>query len=129
MSDSIPNAGGRTYTNSVLTVVAVLLGFNLLARSGDRPAFVGVSEAQVSTLDDTGGRISAAEQRKQIIAELQNVGRRVEHLESMLSKGLSVKVTEMPAVRMAGGQREASRESSRDQPPREPVIKPSGPSN
>ena len=70
--------------------------------------FEAVSQAQFAAagamdgVEDPSGRISAAEQRKQIIAEIRQVSGRVERVEQILSRGLNVKVTELPASFMKG---------------------------
>ena len=46
------------------------------------------------------GMVSAAEQRKEIISQLRTLNSKIERLESMMSKGLSVKVTDMPALKI-----------------------------
>lgn len=103
-SESVrPTFGPRTYTNGVLTVIAVLLGLAVIGQtSGPRTADAG-QDSQVgvvggATLDDeNSGRISAAEQRKAMITELRAMGSRLERIESALAKGINVKVTSMPA--------------------------------
>lgn len=52
--------------------------------------------------DDPSGRISAAEQRKEMIGLLKGLSTRVERLETTIARGISVKVTDMPAIRMDG---------------------------
>lgn len=96
----------RTYTNVVLTVIAGLLALMVLARP-DAPA-VSTASAQNAAQpemadppgEDAAGRISAAEQRKVMIAELRNIGARLERLESSLSRVVNVKVVDMPPIRM-----------------------------
>jgi len=99
-SNARPN---RSYTNVILTVIAGLLGVIAFERGAD--PVTPVALAQVAgddepSREDPTGRISAAEQRKIMISELKNLGARIERLESMIAKGLTVKVTEMPVVRM-----------------------------
>jgi len=53
--------------------------------------------------EDMGGRISAAEQRKEMISVLKNLSTRLERLETSISRGISVKVTDMPAIRVERG--------------------------
>jgi hypothetical protein len=45
---------------------------------------------------NTGGMISAAEQRKTIIAELQNLARKLDRVDAAVRGTVNVKVTEMP---------------------------------
>lgn len=90
--------GSRAATNLSLAAVAGVLG--LLVVSGghhDAPVqFEPIANAQQPADDGEQGRISAAEQRKQIIAELKSIQTRIEKLEGVLAKGISVRVTEMP---------------------------------
>jgi hypothetical protein len=103
MSTSNNNGQGNTqdrqrrYTNAVLTVVACLLGVNVLSQSGMSP--VSTALAQQSGGGEEG-LVSAAEQRKVIIGELRQMSARLERMESAMSKGLNVKVIDMPPVRM-----------------------------
>lgn len=90
---------GRRYLNGILTANALLLG--LLALNGMGLSFTSVSHAegeQPRANDaDEGGRISAAEQRKTMIAQLATLTQKMERLESMIAKGIPVRVLEMPA--------------------------------
>lgn len=47
--------------------------------------------------EDANGRISAADQRKEMISQLRNLSVRMERIEALLSRGINVKVTQMPA--------------------------------
>lgn len=109
------NLSGGTYRNLALTAVAVLLGANLLQQAG--VPVVSSAGAQVrqpgagsqntitrSSEPTSGGgsetaneRVSAAEQRKEIIAELSSIGRRMDRIEAVLKQPLNVKVLSMPA--------------------------------
>jgi hypothetical protein len=92
------------YTNGVLTVIAVLLGLNVAVNMGETPSVLPAAQAQPADPEgpDTG-LISAAEQRKVMIAELRRLGARMERIEAKLNSGLSVKVTEMPALKKDEG--------------------------
>lgn len=46
--------------------------------------------------DDPSGRISAAEQRKEMIQQLRSLATRMERIEASLARGINVRVTEMP---------------------------------
>ncbi|MCX5689845.1 MAG: hypothetical protein NTV94_08720 [Planctomycetota bacterium] len=78
-------------------VVAGVLGFT---GSG---ALIGPAAAQAQPAgqpgesDDANGRISAADQRKEMISQLRNLSVRMERMDALLSKGINVKVTQMPA--------------------------------
>ena len=89
--------GQRRYTNAILTVVACLLGVNALNQAG--VSFVSTAQAQLSGGEE--GMVSAAEQRKVMIAELRQMSSRLERMESTMAKGLSVKVIDMPPVKLA----------------------------
>ncbi|MBK9189469.1 MAG: hypothetical protein IPM33_11000 [Phycisphaerales bacterium] len=87
----------RLYTNVALTLIAGLLAINTFgARDGD---LLSQANAQVADQpEDDSGRVSAADQRKQIIAELKSLSLRLDRMDAMLQRGLSVKVTEMPQI-------------------------------
>lgn len=108
---------GQRYTNGVLTAIAALLGLNFVGQVMDRGADVGAgvstaraaqpeqyrregaTERPMGPMDPTeGGMVSAAEQRKVMIAELRNLGARLASIETKLGSGVSVSVTEMPAM-------------------------------
>jgi hypothetical protein len=98
---------GLSYLNTVLTVIAVLLGVLALGQSGTPSS----AQSGVTTLTGAGdgggddevppadGRISAAEQRKTMIAELRTMSRKLDQVSEMLNKGLNVKVTQMPDLK------------------------------
>lgn len=96
----------RTYHNAVLTVVALLLGALVIGRF-DREPSASVTLAQAtpppraawSDPEEAGAaaRVSAAEQRKAIIAQLKDVSSRLDRIEATLKAGLDVRVKEMPA--------------------------------
>ncbi|HEX2836807.1 MAG TPA: hypothetical protein VHN77_01635 [Phycisphaerales bacterium] len=92
---------GRTYTNAVLTGIGVLLGVIALNMSGAGSARIADAQVGVvgqrTTVVPTDGLVSAAEQRKQIHAELRAMNEKVDRLQATLEKGLNVRVTSMPA--------------------------------
>ena len=95
-SDKLNRSQRRT-TNILLAAIACILGYNALGQAG-------LSEAQTAMAQPGSGEeglVSAAEQRKVIIAELRSMGSRIERVEGILAKGISVKVTDMPAVKLA----------------------------
>jgi hypothetical protein len=112
-----------TITNSALTVVAALLGVIAVQNAAGPTAPSTASAAQPgaqfagagpeSDPDEGAGRVSAAEQRKTIIAELRTISRRLDQLESQLAKG--IKVTEMPEIKLPNDLARALRDSARDQ--------------
>lgn len=91
------------YQNGALTVIAALLGLMVVQGQGTPGQGFGPSVAAASSADepDGGGRVNAAEQRKQIIAELARLNQAVARVESRLASGLAVKVTEMPEVKLS----------------------------
>lgn len=100
-----PAPASRTYTNVILTVIAGLLAGMVLARpDGTVPAANAQGtvqpEATEPPSEDVAGRISAAEQRKVMIAELRNISARLERLESAMSRVVNVKVVDMPPIRV-----------------------------
>lgn len=90
----------RGYTNTVLTAIALLLGGVVLgqfAQSGS-PALSSAGASGPPTKG--GGFISPADQRITMINELRNLGRKIEGIAVRLDKGLNVRVTDMPPVRV-----------------------------
>ncbi len=103
-STSRPARSANWYTNLALTAIAALLGLHLLKNSNvtlesSANAQVGVVGTSTGQQDASEGLISAAEQRKQIVNEIQKVSDRLERIESALAKGINVKVTSMPATK------------------------------
>ncbi len=103
MTQNTPRLSERTYTNLALSACAVLLGviaFQMAGGQGSQAqAQVGiVGERPTAAPQD--GLVSAAEQRKAIIMEIRSLSERVERMQSVLEKGISVKVTSMPASAM-----------------------------
>lgn len=103
MSKTLAPQTDRTYTNVALTLIAGILAVQVLNQPGLGgllpQASAQPSETEFSP-DDPSGRISAAEQRKQMIAELRGMSARLDRVEAALTRGVSVKVTDMPAVRI-----------------------------
>lgn len=90
------------YRNGVLTLIALLLGVMVLGQ-GAGPSEAGAQVAHAGgdpTRPEGGGLISAAEQRKHILSEMRAMRAQMDAIQSTLSKGLSVKVTEMPEIRL-----------------------------
>ncbi|HYF13499.1 MAG TPA: hypothetical protein VD971_00350 [Phycisphaerales bacterium] len=108
------NSARRAFTNGVLTTIAGLLAFNVYTQSSRSGGVTGeafaqgsvgvVGEAQPS--DDAKGLVSAADQRKSMINELRELNARLERMESVMERGLNVKVTSMPAESRRAAQQE-----------------------
>jgi len=90
------------YTDALLTVIAVLLGILAIDGMGGvtSSAVASGPPGQSAKKIPGTGLVSAADQRKMIIAELKSMSGRIEKLEGLLNKGIAVKVTEMPEIRM-----------------------------
>ncbi len=94
------------YLNTILTVNAVLLTALVADRllGGDQSGLgAAISPAPASAQPDTGdgsGMLSGAEQRKQQYVELKKINTRLEKIEAKLNAGISVKVTEMPELKL-----------------------------
>lgn len=98
----------QSYLNLVLTVIAVMLGLLVLGQYGTPTA----AQSGVTTTthaaggpdadDGPGpdGRISAAEQRKVMIAELRTMSKKIDQMQDLMAKGLNVKVTQMPELKL-----------------------------
>jgi len=96
-----------TYTNALLTLIALLLGVALMQRAGPEEAGAGPGAAMAALEPPAGpgrgtGLISAADQRKIMISEIRRIGSRLERIESALSRGISVRVTELPRAAPEG---------------------------
>ena len=92
----------NSYRNGALTVIALGLGFLALGQ-GQNQAEAQVNHAghrPTPASPEGGGLISAADQRVQILKELQLLRRQMEQMNAALKGGLSVKVTEMPEFRL-----------------------------
>lgn len=93
----------RSYLNGVLTVIAGLLALLVADRLSAPDASLGFTAAAVAQPDDesqpSGGLVSAADQRKLMIAELRKMSKRLDSIQSRLDSGLTVKVTEMPEIK------------------------------
>lgn len=96
------------YTQAVLTVIAGLLGVNVLSQPG------ALAPAPAFAQSGDEGLVSAAEQRKVMIAELRSLSSRIERLEGAVARGVNVKVIDMPAVRLADPSQASDGREARD---------------
>lgn len=110
MNPTSTPAANRTYTNVALTVIAGLLAVIVVDRvtpsaASAQPATVRNVPGAVTVVDQapvetSGGLANAIEQRKQMITELHSISQRLDRIESVMRTGLSVKVTDMPPVKI-----------------------------
>jgi hypothetical protein len=108
MSNTPANASprsGRLYANTLLTLMAGFVIAMMLDRG--QGSLISVADAQHAQQPatrggdgDDGGMVSAAEQRKVMIAELRSLNSRMEHMEAVLAKPMSVKVIDMPPIKL-----------------------------
>lgn len=101
-----PSSPRRAHaTNRILTAVAVLLALNLL-----KP-FDLVSSAFAQP-GDGNNLTSALEQRKQMIAQLATMEKKLEKIEAQLAKG--IKISEMPDLKLPAELKEAIKNAKPD---------------
>ena len=93
-----PQKRRGTYLNAILTANAVLLGLVLVGNAPRGTALPTESSALAQPPEDgdATARISAADQRKQIIAELQGISAKMAALDARLKGPLTVKVMDAP---------------------------------
>ncbi len=111
------------YQNIILSCIAGLLALGAIDRRASSDdamtRAMGPSAALAqSGQPEAGGMINAAEQRKQIIAELRLMNTRMERIENKLASGLSVKVTDMPK-----GQEPKAKTDRGEKPEGKPEVK------
>ena len=97
-SNSVGRGG---YQNLVLTVIAGALTLGIVERHSGlltEPA-AAQPQSQPGSAQGDSGLANGLEQRKQTINELRLINSKLERLEAKLNSGLSVKVTEMPAIK------------------------------
>lgn len=90
----------RSYLNAVLSVIAVCLVLLTIDRMSDRGMPAAFAQPVVSSQPEGGGLVAAADQRKAMIAELRGLSVRMERIEGLLARGISVKVSEMPELKL-----------------------------
>lgn len=94
----------NSYLNLILTVIAVLLGLNLLTRAGDSGLTAAASaQPNPSRGDPTvTPPFNSTEDRKTVIAQLDTIMQRLSSIEGKLDKGINVTVVKMPPISLAG---------------------------
>lgn len=87
--------------NTVLWGACAVLALLLAARAGQPGLLARADAVLVDPPEKTAeSPFNAAEQRKQMIIQLTEMNRRLAAIENKINSGLSVKVTEMPAVQI-----------------------------
>jgi hypothetical protein len=90
-------SGRLLQTNALTVIVAIMLGVLVLDRVEQRGIHGSGQAALASGQPESGGSlISAADQRKQIIAEIRVISQRLDAIDKRLAKPIQVKVVEMP---------------------------------
>lgn len=100
-ADHRPATSNR-YLNAVLTAIACLLLLNLLAGGGVLPRSASANAQEEPGYNKPSALpFNSGDQRNRMNEALFSIDERLAKIEMKLEKGLSVKVTEMPAVRLA----------------------------
>ena len=111
----------RKSQNAALTVIAGCLSLLVVGQFTTGTSALSTAEAQVIHTRSgpeeprSGGMVSAADQRKIMIADLKNMSARLERIEGVLARGLSVKVTEMPPIQLPKEPRERKEAETPDE--------------
>jgi hypothetical protein len=92
-----PGLKPNRYLNAVLTAIACLLALNLLAGRTELPTPSAASAQEVRPSDLP---FNSGEQRNRQAAALDSIDMRLAAIEAKLERGINVKVTEMPPVRL-----------------------------
>lgn len=85
----------RTFTPAALVLAGALIGSALSPMFAPAPAAAARPDPEKG---DTISPFNAGDQRRQMITQLTEMNQRLGRLESKINSGLTVKVTEMPAV-------------------------------
>lgn len=95
----------RPYSNRVVTAGIVLAALFIVSQAGQ---WLNSAGAAPPRDDEPKVPFNAAEQRKLMIVQLEQMNDRLKKIESALSAGINVKVTDMPAVKVMdnGGSKE-----------------------
>ncbi len=90
-----------TRTNLVLGASTVALALMLTATMGSTSVLpVAAAQPAAAAAQPAETQFNAMDQRKQMIVLLEQMNRRLTTIEAKLNSGLSVKVTEMPEVKI-----------------------------
>jgi|GEM_PF-2865480 len=88
--------GGRRATNTLLAVIAGVLVF----QTADRLSVFEPAKAEASQDSRSGGLVSAAAQRQEILRDLKAITARLTAIEKQLQGELRVRVTDMPEIKI-----------------------------
>ena len=105
MEHTSPTPRHARSTNRVLAACAVLLALNLL-----RP--FDLVPSAFAQAGDSNNLTSALEQRKQMIAQLTAMEKKLEKIEAQFSKG--IKISEMPDLKLPAELKEAIKNAKPD---------------
>lgn len=99
---TLVNGRRHGYQNAMLTAIAILLAIGVIDRGTGNAAssLAQPSAASAQPQPTEGGLTNRLEQNKQIIAELRTLSSKLDRIESKLSSGISVKVTDMPPMKL-----------------------------
>ena len=114
------------YQNAMLTAIAALLAIGVVDRhsgSGDGLDRLTAPRAAQAQPQTEGGLANHLDQNKQMIAELRNLNAKLERIEAKLTSGLSVKVTDMPPLKLpADVKGKAEKGDAKPDPKPEPKV-------
>lgn len=86
----------RSFAPAALVLSGVLIGALMTPMLAPSPA--SAQDRGDKTASDGPSPFNSGDQRRQMIAQLTEMNSRLTKIEAKLNSGLSVKVTEMPAV-------------------------------
>ena len=99
----VPSPRRSGYQNAVLTAIAGLLAMGVIDRhagSGDGVDRLTAPESALAQPSSEGGLANKLDQNKQIISQLQMLNGKLDRIEAKLSGPLTVKVTDMPPLKL-----------------------------
>src|SRR5690349_20521985 len=102
-SHDVPAPRRTGYQNAMLTAIAGLLALGVIDRhvgSGDGVDRLTGPETALAQPASDGGLTNKLDQNKQIISQLQLLNGKLDRIEAKLSGPLTVKVTDMPPLKL-----------------------------